>query len=384
MTTDFSNVFEDVFINNRLVALQNKTDIEFVKALSIFHYEDLPLTLPRRELEKRLTREGSAVLYMYEGDVFVTSDRPSEQADVYGAEHKVFISHGGERLERTIGVDAVLARNDDGEVGLENIITEYGILAAQSKITMLRNLVDLRGKYVIKAKDQNAYESALEYENAVRRGDTAVMLAEELAGIDGAEVYNTPMPAGVASQTIELHQYITSLYYSELGITLNNNMKSQYVSDSELEKSTGMPLIVNMLECRQEMVRDMKALFGVDVTVSLSSEWDDAAEESLEATNTPTTPAQDAEEAPTEGATEEAAEEPTEGTPTPETEETAPEPEPVTTEELTEATEAVLQEEVTPDAATAEAADNPDSEADAREDEAERSELEAEEGDDEG
>lgn len=377
-----ANVFEDVFINNRLVSIQNKTDVEFVKVLTIFRYEGLPLTMPRRELEKLLTRNGQAVLYMHEGDVFVTDTLPSEDEDVYGHARTVFIDHDGESLTRTIGVDAVLARNDDGCVGLDSVITEYAILAAQSKITMLRNLVDLRGKYVIQAKDQNAYESALAFEDSVRSGDTSVILAEEFAEMDGMELYQTPMPAGVAQQTIELHQYFTSLYYSELGITLNNNMKSQYVSDSEIEKSTGMPLIINMLECRQEMARDMLALFGVDVTVSLSSEWDDKQE--AETNEEPPSdeeaggPAEEQEPgAGDDGAGAEA------GEATAETEHAAPEPEDVSREELTEATEAMMGEEVTPDAATAEAADNADPDDESDEDEGKGDDVETEEDDDE-
>src|SRR5699024_4638506 len=136
-----------------LVSIQNKTDIEFVKVLSIFRYEGLPLTLPRRELEKLLTRNGQAIVYEYDGDLYCTGARPSEDADVYGENRRVHISHISDAktqtLERTVGVDAVLVRNDDGCVGLESTITEYAILASQSKITMLRNLVDLRGKYVI-------------------------------------------------------------------------------------------------------------------------------------------------------------------------------------------------------------------------------------------
>lgn len=277
------DLYEDVFINNRLISLQNTSNYMYAKVTEIFRYEGLPLTLPKRILELCVTKNGAAVVYEYDGELFVTDELPGTEPNLYQEETEVSINHRvgsvNERITRTIGVDAVLFRNDSLSIGLDPIITEFSILSAQAKITMIRNLVDLRGNYIIQAKDENAYKSALEYERAIRRGDTAIILAEEFSDMEGIVVHSTPISNNPATQTVELFQYIQSYYYSELGIELNNNMKREYVSDTEIEKSSGMPLIHNMLELRREAVRDIKALFGVDITVSLSSEWKDQEEE---------------------------------------------------------------------------------------------------------
>lgn len=289
---DAGNTYEDIFINNRLVTIQNQLNYLYAKVREVFRYTNLPLTLPTHVLEKYLITNGYAVVYALDGDLFVSDATPSGGTDLYGDDHDVTIDHringAGETLHRTIGVDAVLVLNDSEKMGLTPLLTEFAIMTSQAKITLLRNLVDLRGNYIIQAKDEASYKSALEYENAIRAGDTAIIMAEEFDGMsEGIVVHSTPISNSPATQTIELFQYINSHYYSELGISLNNNMKREYVSDSEMEKSSGMPLINNMLSCRRNAIRDINALFGADLDVCLSEEWDDELESDQEEDQVP-------------------------------------------------------------------------------------------------
>lgn len=375
------NIYEDVFLGNRLVSMQNHVGYMFAKLVEIFTYEGLPLTIPKRVLERLLTRNGWAIVYEYEGDLFVSDDAPSGKPDLYGDDTAVTIHHRvgdiDERLERQIGVDAVMLRNDTDKIGLEPMILEFSALTAQAKITMLRNLVDLRGNYIIQAKDQRSYESAMAYENAIRNGDTSVILAEEFDVMEGLVVHNTPIANNPATQTIELFQYINAYYYSELGISLNNNMKREYVSESEIQKSTGVPLITNMLACRLEGLRDIEALFDVKIDVRISEEWSDDEEE---ARNEEQIPGEDeageagvGSEAEPEGEpeaepeTEAEEQEEAEGEPAREPDET-PEAEPVAEEELIEATEALTGEEAEREVEEDSDPDDPSPEADADED----------------
>lgn len=397
------DLYEDIFIKNRILNVQNTCTTIYAKLREIFRYEGLPLTLPKRILEGLLLRNGSAVVYEFEGELFVTDQLPGTKANIYDENTEVQVMHNvgpkQERFTRTIGVDAVLVRNDSECFGVDNLVTEFAIFTAQGKITILENFVNLRNPYVIQAKDENSRRSALEYERAIRRGDNAIILAEEFDTMEGMVVHSTPVANNQATQAIELYQYVQSLYYSEFGISLNNNMKREYVSDSEIEKSSGMPLIYNMLASRLEALRDIKALFGVDITISLSSEWDDEKEADSEpevgsegeepgeaAGAAPGEEPEGGEPAEPEGEAEDAA-----GEEDPEAEGVVePEPEPeleeVTAEELIEATEAMLGEEVEHDeeADGDPAADDADPEPDAGEDEGERPGVEAEEDDDEG
>ena len=374
-----ANALEDILIRNRLVSMQNRLDYLHVKVLEIFHYSGLDLTLPKRILESRVTQDGFTVVYEHEGNLYCTQTMPSGKEDVYGEHHEVHFTHSNEGesidMTRTIGVDAVMVRNDAALIGLDPLLTEFALMEAQANITVLDNFMTLRTNRIIQAKDEASYASALEYEQQIRDGAPAVIMAEEFDAMEGINVHSTPIPSNAASQTIELFQYISSRYYSELGIVLNNNMKSQYVNEAELGKSTGMPLIYNMLACRQEAVDEINALFDRDIKVSLSEEWNDE----MEADDAPVAPAEEepveapAEEEPVEApAEEEPVEAPVEETP----EETH------STEEVQAAADALIGEEN--EAADDSTSDDAVSESYTDEDGEEGRGVDAKEDDDEG
>ena len=375
-----ANTLEDILIRNRLVSMQNRLEYLHVKVLEIFRYTNLDLTLPKRILESRLTQDGFTVVYEHEGNLYCTQTMPSGKQDVYGEYREVLFTHSNEgesiTMSRTIGVDAVMVRNDASLIGLDPLLTEFALMEAQANITALDNFMTLRTNRIIQAKDENAYASALEYEQQIRDGAPAVIMAEEFDVMEGITVHSTPIPSNAASQTIELFQYISSRYYSELGITLNNNMKSQYVNEAELGKSTGMPLIYNMLACRQEAVDEINALFGRDIKVYLSEEWNDE----LEKDNTPVAPVEESPEAPVEETPEAPVEEiPAEETPEAPVEETPEETH--SAEEVQAAADALIGEENVPTDDSA--SDDTDSEADTDEDDGEGRGVEAKEADDE-
>jgi hypothetical protein len=378
-----ANALEDILIRNRLVSMQNRLDYLHVKVLEIFHYANLDLTLPKRILESRVTQDGFTVVYEHEGNLFCTQTMPSGKQDVYGECHEVHFTHSNEGesipMTRTIGVDAVMVRNDAALIGLDPLLTEFALMEAQANITVLDNFMTLRTNRIIQAKDETSYASALEYEQQIRDGAPAVIMAEEFDAMEGINVHSTPIPSNAASQTIELFQYISSRYYSELGIVLNNNMKSQYVNEAEMSKSTGMPLIYNMLACRQEAVDEINALFGRDIKVSLSEEWNDE----MEADEAPVAPSEEepneTPEAPVEET--ETPETPAEGQPVEAPVEETPE-ETHSAEEVEAAADALIGEEnVSTDDSDS---DDTDSESDADEDDEEGRDVEAEEDDDEG
>lgn len=381
-----TNTYEDLLIRNRLVSMQNQIEYLRVKVLEIFRYTDLDLTLPKRILESRVTQEGFTIVYEHEGNLYCTTTEPSGKQDVYGECHEVHFTHTNEGetipMTRTIGVDAVMVRNDASRIGLDPLLTELALMMAQAKITALDNFMTLRTNRIIQAKDERSYASAVEYEKQIRDGAPAVILAEEFDAMEGINVHSTPIPSNAATQTIELFQYISSHYYSELGITLNNNMKSQYVSETELGKSTGMPLIYNMLACRQEAIDEINALFNRSIKVCLSEEWNDELEMDEEPVQEMPEEQETENEEPTEGdetdqPVDSSVEQDEQETPVEEQEEH----EDYSAEEVKGATEAMIgeEDETTDDSSS----DDADSEANSDEGDEGRDDVETEDADDE-
>lgn len=367
-----ANTLEDILIRNRLVSIQTHIDYLHVKVLEIFRYSGLDLTLPKRILESRVTQDGFTVVYEHEGNLYCTQTMPSGKEDTYGECHEVHFTHSNEdgpiTMSRTIGVDAVMVRNDASLIGLDPLISEFAAFEAQAKVSFLEHFTSLRSTHIIQAKDARSYASAMEFEQQIRDGVPTVVLSEEIAG-GGMDVFQTHSSPNATSELISLVQFITSRYYSELGITLNNNMKSQYVNESELGKSTGMPLIYNMLACRQEAVDEINAIFGRNIKVTLSEEWNDE----LEKDSAPLSPVEETLEAPVE-------EKPIEETPVAPVEETTEETH--SADEVKAAANATIGEDN--DAADDSASDDADSEPVTDEDDEEGRDVEAKKADDEG
>ena len=390
---DPADQLEDLYIGNRVVAFQNSLDVLTAKCMEIFEYRGLPATLPTRVMERYLIENGFAIVYRVDDDVFVSNQAPTGNPDLYGDDRNVEVQHFEDTLKLTIGIDAVLVRNDALKMGLMNLLSEFALLTAQSKITFLNLLVNSRHSYVIQAKDEDAAIGALEFEAQLRAGKSSVMLAEQIDIMDGVELHNVPLQGTQIQQAISLVQYIQSYYYSELGIVLNNKMTSQYQNEEELSKSTGMPLVFNMLAERLEGIRDINALFETEIEVALSGEWSDEIENDSDAAQgdfeqtpegndevTEETPEEVVEETPDETADEVDSEEASVNN------EPGDEPDEITRDELIEATETLLDEEVS-DEQVSDSADDSDSDEDRTdddEDEAERRDVEPEEDDDEG
>ena len=119
-----------------------------------------------------------------------------------------------------------------------------------------------------------AFETLL---NRLEKGDLAsAIVSDEWALNDGIGV----MPcAGDSHKTIteliELRQYIKASWFNELGLQANYNMKREAINSTEgqLNEDGLVPLVADMLECREEFAEGINDMFGTDITVELSGAW---------------------------------------------------------------------------------------------------------------
>ena len=249
-TEKYANQLEDMFINNRLFSFATNTDYMTMKLMEIFRYEELPATINKHLMEYKLLTDGYCD-FIRDGDNIIITEQQIKD-----------------------GEDGIRIQNDFLAKGVQPLISEFGVLTAQAKITLERNLVDLRGNYVITAKDDRTYESALEYMEQIRRGDMAILRSHSFDETeDGVDIYNSPMGQNQATQSVELFNFINSYYYGEFGINLNNNMKREYVNEAELNMNQGAPLLEHMLQSRLFGFMRFNDFFEEDVKCFMSNTY---------------------------------------------------------------------------------------------------------------
>lgn len=275
-----ANNLEDL-VYNRLVAGSYEQSLLRAKLLAIFRYHGLPLTVPKNVLESMLTTSGKVTVYELDGDLFVTRDVPTSGRDVYGRPTVLHTTHTTDTesvaITRTVDKDCVVIENLPGGVSFEQLIYQWSMFEAQAKVSSMNLMVSLRSPAILQAKDDDTFDQAMEFERARRDGSTSVILAEQLDDLAGLVVHPTPTAGNPATQLVELVAATRASFWDQLGINTASNLKRAYVSDSELSMGQGAPLLDTMLDCRQEAVEKVNALFGTDISVEVSSSWSGAA-----------------------------------------------------------------------------------------------------------
>ena len=87
--------------------------------------------------------------------------------------------------------------------------------------------------------------------------------------------YANASTSGTITDLIELHQYLKASCFNELGINSNYNMKREALNteESQLNHDALLPLVDDMLQCRQSGVEKVNEMFGTNIHVELGGVW---------------------------------------------------------------------------------------------------------------
>ncbi len=247
------------------------------KTLSMFEYENLPATIPARELEKLLQRNGYAFITKApDGELYAFTGGLGGETDVYGNATQIVISNPALNYNATLDIkkDGVLFYNDDMAAGLLTFYEKQNTLLVENEINMVVWGYNSRTQKLISAPDDKSKESADLYVKKIIDGELSVI--GENALFDGVKVQpaNNSSGNGV-SQMIEYHQYIKSCLFNEVGLPSNFNMKKERLISSEIDQAEDslFPLVYNMMENRIAAVNLINEMFGTDIKVGFGSVW---------------------------------------------------------------------------------------------------------------
>lgn len=247
------------------------------KTLSMFEYENLPATIPARELEKLLQRNGYAFITKApDGELYAFTGGLGGETDVYGNATQIVIANPALKYNATLDIkkDGVLFYNDDMAAGLLAFYEKQNTLLAENEINMVVWGYNSRTQKLISAPDDKSKESADLYVKKIIDGELSVI--GENALFDGVKVQpaNNSSGNGV-SQMIEYHQYIKSCLFNEVGLPSNFNMKKERLISSEIDQAEDslFPLVYNMMENRIAAVNLINEMFGTNIKVGFGSVW---------------------------------------------------------------------------------------------------------------
>lgn len=185
------------------------------------------------------------------------------------------IVYEGDDLE-AVDTPCVLMRNDTNYMGLQPMFGRYATQMVENDISIRSAQINARAQIGISASTGNDSESARKYLDDLEAGKLACIAdANFLEGISVANMGT--QSANVIIQLIELQQYLKASWFNDLGLNANFNMKREYISREEIGSQTDvlLPLVDDMLRCRQEAADMLNSIFGWNVSVEKNSAWAD-------------------------------------------------------------------------------------------------------------
>lgn len=276
---------------------KNKMLTDFIlytlnRTQSMFKYKGLPDSIPQRDLELILQCNGSATIASVEGSLYAFNGSLGGEQNAYYMPTLSVVNNPYLKLSATytIDQDCIIIPNDSLYRGLLPLISKYGTMLVENELSLNIASVNSRIISLISAPDDRTAESAKEYLRHVLEGDLGVISSNEF--FDGIRV----APYGTSNNRnmldlLEYEQYIKASLYNELGLNANYNMKREALNsgESKLNDDLLLPLVDDMLRCRQLALEKVNSMYGTNISVELASSWEDneeeieAAQEALEA-----------------------------------------------------------------------------------------------------
>lgn len=167
-------------------------------------------------------------------------------------------------------------RNDTNYMGLMPMFGRYARQLVENDISIRSAQINARAQVGISVNSDAEAETARKYLDDLEAGKLGIMGKTKF--LEGISVANVGVQsANVIIQLIELQQYLKASWFNELGLNANFNMKREYISREEIGSQTDvlLPMVDDMLKCRQEAAALINEIFGTSITVEKNSAWAD-------------------------------------------------------------------------------------------------------------
>ena len=281
--------FKPYNFSHKQKAIQDNVFYMLNRTIRMFEYEGLPDTIPHKFLELYLQLNGHCGFVESKGDLYAINGNFGGEPDGYYVPENYIVAHPTLKIEKTtLSIpkgEIVVGYNDSLAQGLFPMFKKYSTLLLENEIT-LKNLIILNRMHkTFKANSESAKQTAEAYLNRIIEGKLSSLVDNGKGFLEGISIDNGSNTASqnAISQLIELEQYLRSIWYNEIGLNSNYNMKRESLNSNETQLNDDMliPLVDDMLICREEMCDDLNKKYGLNISVKVSSAWGDTVSEVL-------------------------------------------------------------------------------------------------------
>lgn len=245
----------------------------FEKCVRIFEWENLPF--PQKEIEMRLLLSGYCGFIDDKFCGFMVADGGMSGATQYFDEFTQFTyaaatAHGG---QVPIDKKCVIINNTALRNPLYPLICRYASLLAHAEVSLKCALVNLRSTNTYTTNDNSTAESIKSYNKKIYNGEHDVIIDDSLVNAVQNVANGVTTNTGV-KDCIDARNEILRSFYNDIGVRYNRDKKERMIT-SEVEQDEQLLLfnINDMLHQREKATEKINELFGLNVSVKLSSEF---------------------------------------------------------------------------------------------------------------
>ena len=246
----------------------------FEKIVRIFVWDGLPDNLPQREIETRLILNGFCGL-VKDGNrgIMVASggmSGPTQYSDIFTRfTYSAPTAQGG---TKTIGRDCVIINNSALRNPLFPLVYRYAYLLSHADISLKCALINARYTDLFSTDDQQTAESVRAVRNKIYDGDYDCIVDSSIIGAltNQANIDNTSN----LKQIMEIRTDLLRCFYNDIGIKYVKDKKERMITDEVSDDNQLLLFNINdMLHQRESACNEIKNVFGLDLSVKLSDEF---------------------------------------------------------------------------------------------------------------
>lgn len=294
-TGDWSGIDCTCDILDKKRSIYNYVMLMLDRTNQMFEYEGLPETIPAYMMELYLQINGHVGIIKYGENLYALPGGLGGAPDPYYRPTLYIIANPGLGISVSCSIEnhlppydknqaaqskCVVMKNDTNMRGLFYMFTRYATELAENDVSIRCAQINSRAQTFIAANTDKQIASANAYLDNLEKGKiTSVADQSFLDGINAVNV--STQSANSIIQLIELQQYLKASWYNDIGLNANFNMKREYQSEEELQANTDvlLPLIDDMLRCREEAVSAINSTFDTKISVRKNSSWENKQKE---------------------------------------------------------------------------------------------------------
>lgn len=252
--------------------------------LDIFKYENLPDSLPQREIESNLIFTNHCVIFPKKSEL-VTAVTSIYGYDKYYTPTKYTYAQAvlGSKSNQSI-MDNVIIYNSSLKDNVLNLpcdgslltfIQRYARQLADIESTINTYIVNMRLVSLPVATNDSTKASLLKFFDKLALGDREVITDKPI--IDSFR--NIEITSKITNDTLtdllQCRDKILEMFYRDIGVKFRNNKRGN-MTESEVESDTQVLLISldDMLKCRKEGIEALNDKYNLNVTVSINDRFD--------------------------------------------------------------------------------------------------------------